>query len=186
MNTNELAYTETIHNRSRRALHVALRRSAADAATTAGSRRFTSNSTISAAKATMVTKKKKSLRTIGPMIAISRLEEGSTPFSESSCSPEMISCAATKNRITVVMRKNFCRLMRTLPFTNITPNTTAAITPSSVPRKLSNSVEFSDTADRISTVSTPSRNTIRNTKTKSPSQAFLSRQQAHFAFDFAL
>ena len=33
------------------------------------------------------------------VIAISRLEEGgTTPFSESSCSPEIISCAATKNQ----------------------------------------------------------------------------------------
>src|SRR5277367_4096881 len=51
---------------------------------------------------------------------------------------------------------------------NSTPNTTATAIPSSVPVKLSNSVEFSVTADKISTVSTPSRSTSRNTKKKSP------------------
>src|SRR5271170_7494483 len=51
---------------------------------------------------------------------------------------------------------------------NSTPNTTATAIPSSVPVKLSSSVEFSVTADRISTVSTPSRSTSRNTKKNSP------------------
>ena len=120
----------------------------------------------------MVTKKNRSLRTMGPISAISSREEGSTPFSESSCSPEMINCAATKNRMTVVTRKNFCRLMRTLPLTNITPNRMATITPDNVPRKLSSSVEFSDTAPRIRTVSTPSRRTIRKTNRNSPKPAF--------------
>ena len=80
----------------------------------------------------------------------------------------MVNCAATKNRITVVTRKNFCRLMRTLPFTNITPNMTAAETPSSVPIKLNRALDSSFTADRIRTVSPPSRRTIRKTKRKTP------------------
>src|SRR5207244_4853121 len=80
----ELAYTDTIHNRSRRELHEALRRSAGEADAGRGSRRLSSNRTINAAKARMVTKKNRSLRTIGPIIAISRLEEGSTQFSQSS------------------------------------------------------------------------------------------------------
>src|SRR5258707_3593498 len=70
--------------------------------------------------------------------------------------------------MTVVTRKNRCRLIFTLPRINSTPNTTATAIPSSVPVKLSNSVEFSVTADRINTVSTPSRTTSRNTKKKSP------------------
>src|SRR5271154_6436974 len=70
--------------------------------------------------------------------------------------------------MTVVTRKNRCRLIFTLPRMNNTPNTTATAIPSSVPVKLSISVEFSVTADKISTVSTPSRSTNRNTKKKSP------------------
>src|SRR5438309_6119818 len=65
----ELAYTDTIHNRSRRELHEALRRSAGEADAGRGSRRLSSNRTINAAKARMVTKKNRSLRTIGPIIA---------------------------------------------------------------------------------------------------------------------
>ena len=118
-----------------------------------------------------MTKKKISLRTIGPMMAISRLEEGITPLSDSSCSPATTNCKATRNRMAVVTRKNFCRLIRTLPLTNITPKAMAASTPSSVPRKLINSVEFKETAERISTVSAPSRSTIRNTKKNRPIQA---------------
>src|SRR5438309_7091997 len=70
--------------------------------------------------------------------------------------------------MTVVTRKNRCRLIFTLPRIKSTPNTTATAIPSSVPVKLSSSVEFSVTADKISTVSTPSRSTSRNTKKKSP------------------
>src|SRR6266446_7504147 len=73
MNRNELAYTETIHKRSRRALHKALRRSAGESGRADGWRRFTSNSTIKAAKSTIVTKKNRSFRTMGPMRAISSL-----------------------------------------------------------------------------------------------------------------
>ncbi len=113
-------------------------------------------------------KKKTSLRTIGPMSAISACEEGSTPFSESSCRPVITSWAATKHRMTVVTRKNFCRLMRTLPLTNITPKVTAARTPSRVPMKLISSVEFSVTPARVRTVSTPSRRIIRKTKRNTP------------------
>ena len=134
----------------------------------------------------MVTKKNRSLRTMGPISAISSREEGSTPFSESSCRPEMISCAATKNRIAVVTRKNFCRLIRTLPLTNITPNAMATITPDKVPRKLSSSVEFSETAPRIRTVSTPSRKTIRKTNRNRPNLALLPGQEADFAFNLSL
>src|SRR5436305_1371917 len=83
----------------------------------------------------------------------------------------MSNCAATKNMIAVVTLKNFCRLMRALPLTNMTPNAIAHNTPSSVPRKLINSVEFSETAERISTVSAPSRNTIKKMKMNSPNQA---------------
>ncbi len=70
--------------------------------------------------------------------------------------------------MTVVTRKNRCKLIFTLPRIKSTPNTTATAIPRSVPVKLSSSVEFSVTADRISTVSTPSRRTSRNTKKKSP------------------
>jgi hypothetical protein len=49
-----------------------------------------------------------------------------------------------------------------------TPKTTETATPSSVPVKLSSSVEFRVTAERISTVSTPSRSTRRKTKKKMP------------------
>ena len=86
----------------------------------------------------------------------------------------------------VVTRKNFCRLMRTLPLTNITPKAIAASTPSSVPRKLISSVEFSDTAERISTVSAPSRSTIRKMKDEQAEPGVVARQQPDLAFDFAL
>src|SRR5208283_5475468 len=154
-------------------VHSALRRSAAEGESSTGSRRLASNNTISAANAKIVTKKNKSFRTIGPMIAISVFEDGMTPLSESSCNPAITSCAATRRRIAVVTRKNFCRLIRTLPFTNITPKAIAHSTPSSVPRKLISSVEFSVTAERISTVSAPSRSTIRKTKKKRPIHASL-------------
>ena len=75
--------------------------------------------------------------------------------------------------MTVVTRKNFCRLMRTLPLTNITPNRMATLTPSNVPRKLSTSVEFSETAPSMRTDSTPSRSTIRKTRRNKPKAAFL-------------
>ena len=169
MKINELANTAIIHSLSRRALHNALRFSAPDSANDGcGCRRRASNRTISAARATMVTKKNHSLLIIGPIRDISLFEEGRTPNSESSCNPETNNCAATKNRITVVTRKNFCRLILTVPFTNITPNSTAANTPSNVPRKLCSALDSSETAERISTVSAPSRNTIRNTKRKTP------------------
>src|SRR5450755_215353 len=96
--TKEHVYTEIIHRRSRRAVHSALRRSAGDADTGAGSRRLASNNTISAARAMMVTKKNQSLLTMGPMIAISRFDDGIKPVSESSCKPEMNNWAATKKR----------------------------------------------------------------------------------------
>src|SRR5215813_6300102 len=105
---------------------------------------------------------------LGPANAISCLLERITPVSESSCNPVMTSCAATKSRMIVVTRKKRRRSMRTLPFTNITPNTTANATPRSVPRKLISSVELSDTPCRITTVSRPSRKTMRKTNKKSP------------------
>ncbi len=123
--------------------------------------------------AKMVTKKNQSLLTIGPMMAISRLEDAMKPLSESSCRPEMTSWAATRNMIAVVTRKNFCRLTRTLPLTNITPKAIAAIRPSRVPRKLISSVEFRLTPARMSTVSAPSRSTIRKMKMNRPNQASL-------------
>src|SRR5437868_14162195 len=104
MKRNELAYTEAIHKRSRRMLQAALRRSAADAETAAGWRRLTSNSTINAANAKMVTKKNQTLATMGPTIAISRLEERSTPFSESSRHPVIISAPTPKKRKTLLTR----------------------------------------------------------------------------------
>src|SRR5450631_1161545 len=64
MKTNENVNTEIIHMRSRRALHAALRRSAAEAAATTGSRRLASNRIINAASAKIVTKKNQSLLTI--------------------------------------------------------------------------------------------------------------------------
>src|SRR5271166_3168698 len=63
------------------------------------------------------------------VIASSKREMAITPLSDSSCSPEISSCAATRNMMAVVTLKNFCRSMRTLPLTNITPNAMAAITP---------------------------------------------------------
>src|SRR5438132_357714 len=72
INANELANTATIQKRSRRALQWDLRFSAGASATATDCRRRASNSTINAASATMVTKKKKSLRTIRPTLAISR------------------------------------------------------------------------------------------------------------------
>ena len=186
MNRNELAYTEAAHKRSRRALHMALRRSAPETGAETGMRLFISKSTISAVSARMVMKKKTWLRTIGPISAISRLLEGSTPFSESSCSPVMTSCMATKIRITLVTRKNFPKLIRTDPLTNITPNNTAIPMPSRVPIKLISSLEFSDTAERIRTVSTPSRRTIRNTNAKSPSCDPLSASKPTFPSIFPL
>jgi len=101
----------------------------------------------------MVTKKNQSLLTIGPMIAISRFEEAITPLSESSCSPEITNCAATRNRMAVVMRKNFCKLMRTLLDEHQRQRQWRPARREVVPRKLISSVEFSDTAERISTVS---------------------------------
>src|SRR5207302_9447157 len=118
---NENVYTDPIHKRSRRAVHATLRRSAGEADSGTTSRRLASNKTIRAAKANIVTTKNQSLLTIGLMIDIARLDEGSTPLSESSCRPEISNCAATRKRIAVVTLKNFCRLMRTLPLTNITP-----------------------------------------------------------------
>src|SRR6202050_5953647 len=112
MKTNENVSTAIIHIRSRRALHAALRRCAGEAAADTGSRRLASNKIINAANANMVTKKKQSLLTIGHMIAISRLEEAMTPLSESSCSPEITNCAATRDRMAVVRGKNFCKLMQ--------------------------------------------------------------------------
>src|ERR1700733_14492470 len=102
MNTKEKPYTDAIHDRSLRDVHSALRRSAADGESGTGSRRLASNNTINAAKAKIVTKKNKSLRTIGPMIAISVFEEGMTPLSESSCNPAITNCAATRKRMAVV------------------------------------------------------------------------------------
>src|ERR1700722_19453419 len=84
---------------------------------------------------------------------------------------KLINCDATRKCIAVVTRKNFCKLIRTLPFTNITPKAIATIPPSSVPRKLISSVEFSVTAERIRTVSAPSRSTIKKTKKNSPIHA---------------
>src|SRR5882757_1569183 len=97
----EKTYTDAIQMRSLRADQAAFRRSAADSAAGTGSRRFASNNTIKAAKARTVTKKNRSLRTIGPIKAISRLDEGITPLSDSSCNPEISNCAATRNRIAV-------------------------------------------------------------------------------------
>ena len=143
-------------------------------------RRRASNNTINAAIAKIVTKKNQSLLTIGPMIDISRFDEGMKPLSDSSCRPEIRSCAATRNRIAVVTRKNFCRLIRTLPLTNITPKAIAAPTPRSVPRKLISSVEFRDTAERIRTVSAPSRSTIRKMNMNRPNQASLPASRPTF------
>ncbi len=58
--------------------------------------------------------------------------------------------------------------MRTLPLTNITPKTTARATPSRVPRKLISSLELSVTPERITTVSMPSRKTIRKINANRP------------------
>ena len=169
-----------------RVVHSALRRSAAEAASGTGCAPLGVEQHHQRRQRENRDEKEKSLRTIGPMIAISRLDDGITPLSDNSCSPATTSCAATRTRIAVVTRKNFCRLMRTLPLTNITPNATAAITPASVPRKLISSVEFNDTAERISTVSAPSRSTMRNTKKNSPIQASLPASKPDLAFNFAL
>ena len=163
-------YSAAIHSRSRRSLQRAFRCSAAEPAAATGARRRHSISTMMAASARMVMKKNKSLRTSGPISAISCRLEGSTPFSESSCRPLMTNCAATNSRITVVTRKNFCRLMRTEPLTNITPKTMARATPAKVPIKFMSAVELKETPARISTVSTPSRSTMKNTKANSPSR----------------
>ena len=85
----------------------------------------------------------------------------------------------------VVTRKNFCRLILTLPLTNITPKKMATITPLRVPMKLISSVEFSVTAERMRTVSTPSRSTIRKTKRNSPNYASSPGEEADFAFNFS-
>ena len=58
--------------------------------------------------------------------------------------------------------------------------------PDNVPRKLSSSVEFSETAERIRTVSTPSRSTIRKTNGNRPNARVASGQEADLAFDLAL
>ena len=49
-----------------------------------------------------------------------------------------------------------------------TPKTTATAMPSRVPVKLRSSVELRVTAERMRTVSTPSRRTSRKTKKKRP------------------
>src|SRR5947209_14426744 len=164
MKTKHATYTADDQSFSLRSDHSAFRCSAlltAAAVSGAPCRRLASKSTINAASASIVMKKKTSFRTIGPISAISCWLDGSTPASASSWYPESNNCAATKNRITVVTLKNRCRLTRTLPFTNITPNTTDSAIPISVPSRLDNSDVFSDSADRISTVSTPSRSTIK-------------------------
>src|SRR6202040_3949072 len=66
----EKTYTDAIQMRSLRTDQAAFRRSAAEAARGTGSRRFASNNTIKAARARTVTKKNRSLRTIGPIKAI--------------------------------------------------------------------------------------------------------------------
>ena len=70
---------------------------------------------------------------------------------------------------------------------NRTPNTTATAMPRTVPVKLMISVELSETAERMRTVSTPSRRTSRKTKKKRPSLGGGGAGEAgDLGFDFAL
>src|SRR5579871_754508 len=170
MKTKLVATTAVIHIFSRRWDHSARRLSAAVALgpRDTGARRLYSRSIMRPARASMVTKKKRSLRTMGPMRRISVVLEGRTPFSLSSCSPLTNNWKATKYRMTVVTRKKRCMLIFTLPRMKSTPKTTDTATPRRVPVKLRSSVELRVTAERMRTVSTPSRRTSRKTKKKRP------------------
>ena len=67
-----------------------------------------------------------------------------------------------------VILKNRPRSMRRLPRTKSTPKITAAARPMSTPRIAARPLVVSERAERKSTVSTPSRNTIRKVKAKRP------------------
>ena len=74
--------------------------------------------------------------------------------------------------------------MRTLPLTNITPNAMATITPSSVPRKLSSSLEFRDTARQDQhRLHALAQNHEKDEQENDPNHASLPCQQSDLAFN---
>src|SRR5258708_28868343 len=79
------------------------------------------------------TKKKISLRTTGPINAISVLLEGSQRASLNSCSPVIASCAVTSHKIKVVAAKNRCSGIFSVPLKKKSPTAIAAAKPTIVP-----------------------------------------------------
>ena len=119
----------------------------------------------------MNTKKKSSLLTMGPRIAISPLLEGSQRASLNSCKPLSPNWNATSIKMTLVAAKNRPSGMRSVPLKKNNPTATAAAIPAIVPIQVCKPSVESSTARRISASSAPSRNTSRNTKRKTPQPA---------------
>ncbi len=76
-----------------------------------------------------------------------------------------------------VILKKRPRSTRRLPRTNSNPKTKAAARPASTPSRVASAPLVSDSADRNSTVSMPSRKTIRKVKRKIPAATAAARSR---------
>ena len=162
-----------LHRRWRRNSHSRKRRSAGLAAASSAGRRALNHSRITTSAATprITTKKKTSLRTIGPTVAISALLDHIHCASLNSCTPVSASWNAITIRMTLVARKKRCSGIRSVPWKKKMPTPTAIAIPSSVPIHTWTPAVESSTARRISTSSAPSRTTMKNTNAPMPHPA---------------
>jgi len=148
----------------------AFRKAAPSSPSVFGARRLRhSSSIIAAASARMVTKKKISFLTTGPISAISRVLAAKSGSPTTRGKPVMTSCTTTTIRMTVVIWKNCLQIDTYGPAheADAEQHREADAEQPAEHVKNARGVEL-DRTEEHQTVSTPSRNIIRKTNRKTP------------------